>query len=277
MTVELVRFRQSLAKTLLGKSPAHVAWELTEERRKATSKMNRGTLIDQLVFGQTNYHTVTAPYASGPRKGQPAEDWTSKAAKDERAAAEERGQLPVLQHELDNAREVAGGIRAALMAEDIDLSTCVVQHTIQWDGPGGVKCEGTPDLYFVHRDEEGAPICVDTIDLKTGDNANPEWLDGHVHAMGWDIQAAAYQEAVHSLFPEANQRGQHWLLVAECEGPRCITFEPLSSAYMDIGYSRWTKACLTWKQCIETGVWPEYPKRPISPSRSVMFKEGLTQ
>lgn len=268
------RFRQSHAKTLLRKSPAHLLHELTEERRKPTNAMRRGTLIDQLVFGQRNYHTVSATYASGPRKGEQVTDWTGGDARAQRKDAEERGQIAVLEHEIDAAREIAGGIRAVLLREDIELADCLVQTELEWDGPHGVACRGTPDLYYVHRDGDGNLICIDTIDLKIGENADPEWLDNHVYAMGWHIQGAAYQEAVHAQAAAHGhvRRGTHWLLVAEVDGPRCITFQPLSEAYMDLGREDWSRACAIWQQCVHTGVWPEYEPRPIHPSNSVMWK-----
>lgn len=269
------RLHQSTVKDLL-KCPAIAKHRLDVERKKPTKSMERGTLVDQLVFGGANFHTVSARLKSGPNKGELATTWQCAEAREAATAARARGQVPVFEHELEAAQQVAGAVRARLLAEGIELERCVKQDTVQWTSRLGVECEGTPDLVYLVWNHASVIRWV-CIDLKVGENADPEHLDDHIYNMGWDIQAAAYYEALSSLYPEAEGRGEHWVLASDANAPNPITFEPLSPAYMAVGQARWERGQQVWIKCHETGEWPEYPRRSLTPSRRVYFKEGIAQ
>lgn len=269
----LPRLHQSMVKDLL-KCPAIAKHRMDVERKKATKSMERGSLVDQLVFGGANFHTVTARLKSGKKKGELATTWQATEAQEQAKEARARGQVPVFEHELETAQQVAGAVRARLLGEGIELERCVKQDTILWASRLGVACEGTPDLVYLVPSARGGVLRWVVIDLKVGENADPEYLDDHIYNMGWDIQAAAYYEALSSLYPEAEGRGEHWILASDANPPQCITFEPLSPAYMAIGQARWERGQQVWIKCHETGEWPEYAKRPLSPTKRVYFKEG---
>jgi hypothetical protein len=274
--MSIPRLHQSIVKDLL-KCPAIARHRLETERKKATKAMERGTLVDQLVFGGANFHTVSARLKSGPKKGELATNWQCAEAQEQAKEARARGQVPVFEHELEAAQQVAGAVRARLLEEGIELGQCIKQDTVQWTSRLGVECEGTPDLAYLVREGLKAHSYVHkviTIDLKVGENADPEYLDDHIYNMGWDIQGAAYQEAMAFLYPEAEGRGAHWVLASDANPPNCITFAPLSPAYLAIGQARWERGQHLWVACQATGVWPEYVNRPLSPSKRVYFKEG---
>lgn len=274
--MSIPRLHQSTVKDLL-KCPAIAKHRLDVERKKPTKSMERGTLVDQLVFGGASFHTVSARLKSGPKKGELATTWQCAEAQEQAKEARARGQVPVFEHELEAAQQTAGAVRARLLEEGIDLGTCKKQVTVQWTSRLGVECEGTPDLvYLVMEGLRGREFVakIITIDLKVGENADPEYLDDHIYNMGWDIQAAAYLEALCALFPSAEGRAEHWVLASDANPPNCITFAPLSAAYLGIGQERWERGQKVWLQCHETGVWPEYTNRPLSPTKRVYFKEG---
>ena len=267
MSSAIPRLHQSIAKTLVYECPAVAKAQYDAEVRKPSRAMEKGTLVDQLVFGGANFHVIDARYKSGPRKGEPVTDMAGGDAPAQAAEARSKGMVPVLPDDLEKARALAGNIKSRLMMEGIDLEKCHKQETIQWTSAEGVECEGTPDL----------SIGKTTIDLKCGHTANPDKLEQHLYDMGWHIQAAAYQEAVSLHYhPDAPGQGRHYLVCAETKsGADCITIAPLSPAYIELGMKAWRRAQFIWMKCWETNEWPEYTTRPLQPTRNAMFREGM--
>lgn len=255
--MQIPRLHQSTAKILLEECPAKAAGYTRVQSRG----MIQGTVVDQLLFGGDSY--VELAY----------DDYRTKKSQQDRDVAVANGKSPILSKDMARARETVERIQRRLVTEGLDMRgrNARTQTYLEWTSRFGTECAGTPDVFMVDQ------TSVDTLDLKVGENADPCYLDDHVFSMGWDIQAAAYQEAVHTLNPEAEGRGQHWILCAESKPPYCITLAPLSPAYMAIGLQRWEAAQRIWRRCHETGVWPEYESREIVPSRRVMYKMGQIQ
>lgn len=246
------RLRQSMAKVLVQECPAIAKAVYDGEQRAPSRAMEKGTLVDQLVFGGSNFHVIDA------------DSYRTKKAQEERDTARENGMVPVLADEFEPARKLAGNIKSRLLMEGIDLGACEKQKTLQWTSAEGVECEGTPDLF----------IGANTVDLKCGHTANPDKLEQHLYEMGWHIQGAAYQEAVRS---DSGPGGRHYLVCAETKsGADCITIAPLSPAYIELGMRAWRRAQHIWVQCWTTNEWPEYTARPLQPTKNAMFREGLS-
>lgn len=259
MTGEAPRLRQSIAKLLLTECPLIALQALEGERRHGNKAMRRGTLVDQLVFGGAQYEVVSEVYKSGPRKGQEATDWTGTAAREKRDAIEARGYVPCLPAELEAAQELAGRIKAELLLAGLDLGKCTIQETMQWQTPLGVAAEGTYDAAFAI---EGGNL-IHTIDLKVGEDANPEKLDNQVDAMMWDMQGAVYQEA---LTVTRGSFGSHWICRVDAN-TKIVGLYPLDEGYMHLGLKKWEAAQAIWRRCVEKNEWPQYARRPIRPSK----------
>jgi PDDEXK-like domain of unknown function (DUF3799) len=253
---------QSMAKVLVSQCPAIAKAQLDAGGKAPTRAMERGSLVDQLVFGGANFHVIDA------------DSYRTKAAQQQRDAAREQGMVPVLAHEYEPAREMAGIIKSRLMCEGIELDKCAKQRTLTWTTRLGNPAEGTPDL-FLQPCDDGRRVV--TVDLKVGASADPDKLDFQIYDMGWDIQAYAYQEAVYKNYSDALEcPGTHFLVVAEMDsGANCVTVAPLDTAYMDIGRHRWERAQAIWRHCWEFNYWPEYQSRPLTPPKSVLYKEGI--
>jgi hypothetical protein len=236
-----MRLRQSIAKVLVKQSPADALRQIEQENRRPTRAMQRGSLIDQLVFGQANYQVCDARYKSGPRKGELCVDWTASAAAEQREEILSRGQLPVLESELSGATARAGRIRAELLTRGFDIASAVRQQTVEWTTRLGVAAEGTPDVVFHNGD---------TLDLKDSDIAHPRALAMQIHKMEWDLQRAAYQET-------AGSRGKHWICVSN-PATLNVLIAPLDEVYLEIGKRDWEAAQKIWQECLASGHWPEH-------------------
>lgn len=243
------RLHQSIAKVLVTQCPAVARYQLDHpEEKKPSREMDLGSLVDQMVFGGAGWHTIDA------------DSYRTKKAQQERNAAYERGQVPVLAKNVEDAQRLAGRIRSRLMEEGIDLNDCRKQQRMEWVSQLGVLCAGTPDLAILHPSEWV------TVDLKVGSRTEPVYLGNHVVDQGWHIQAAAYQEAGHELYPRTERRGRHFVLAAETGGAQMVQLHPLSEMMMDMGRHAWVRAQRIWLDCQRKNEWPEYQSRELMPS-----------
>jgi hypothetical protein len=208
---------------------------------------------------------VRETYKSGPRKGQEATDWQGSAAQAKRADIEARGYVPCLPSELESASELAGRVRAELIVAGLDLSACKLQETMQWTTPLGVEAEGTPDAIILVQDRAGF---AHTLDLKVGDDANPEKLDSQVDAMYWDMQGSVYQEALNVT---GGTTGTHWLCRVDAS-TKIVGLYPLSESYLMLGRHKWEAAQRIWVACRATNEWPQYERRAIMPSKRAIAR-----
>jgi len=278
-------FRQSLAKVLLQECPALVKKQLDNAREKTTAAMTGGGLLDALVMGHHHkYEVVQAFYKSGPRKGEPCIDWQGAEARKEKERIQATGKLPVLQNELDELDEAAAAIKRRLgelyeqEAEGHGYKV-MFQPQMRWTSALGVACRGEPDI--VIRVSHPAVTRLATVDIKHSAALAREKLHRQVFAMGWDIQGAAYREAVVAeelRLSEGSgkpvQHVAHYLLLTNSmeEGlpPCCV---PLSTTYLAVGLRRWEKAQRVWQSCLDTGNWTGYSESPIEPSHFVVRTE----
>lgn len=265
-----MRFRQSYAKVLLERNPAVLRKRLDSER-KQTKAMAAGSLVDFVLFRQSNrYEVVDARYKTGARQGMPAEDWQCGEAREQAEEIRARGLLPVLECELDAAEEAAAPVRRKL--EDLAKGGMLLeQPKMQWSSELGIECEGTPDAVLLHHADGFTYVTV--VDVKRTDQRLDK-LARQVFAMGWDVQAAAYREG--ALYCERESRAKggdadvlyrgHILLAVDPDGESPPVARWLEETYLEIGRRRWEKAQVTWKSCLDNDEWPGYPEdRRIAP------------
>jgi hypothetical protein len=276
-TVADLRFRQSMAKVLLSESPAHLKHKL-DHGWKATRAMDAGSLFDYVVFDDDQkYEIVDARYESGERAGQVCDDWTGKQAGLAGKAARARGLLPVLPCELEAVAPQAAVARRRFR-ELAGSSIVYAQQTVLWASALDLECEGTPDWILV----DPVTGITRTVDLKKTASVKREWFARQVHAMGWDVQAAAYKEAALSFArdeleavdsPAEPVYGGHTILACEAGGIGMVRAYPLDAAYLEVGRIRWERAQRIWSECVAKDEWPGYSEEPIGPSLYVTRTE----
>lgn len=252
-------FRQSMAKTLIDSCPAVLKHELDNGRASPTRKMSNGTVVHQIVFGCRQFQEIDAP------------DYRTKAARESKEAILARGWTPVLSPDLKPLESQANrikeylrlelGIEPKARAEELKLTW---EHMAQLGADQGpaypLRCEGTPD--HVSWDERGDAVIVD---LKVGELASPEDWETKVETMCYDVQSAAYVEAVRANYGESKGGQTRYLIVATDPDLEMINHYELGEAFLLGGSRRWRKACRTYATCLATGTWPGYENRTLSP------------
>lgn len=249
------RLRQSTAKRLLQCSPAQVYGELVTGEHGSdapSNEMDKGSLLDALVFGGRAIHVVEA------------DDWRTKAAREARVAARVAGHIPALERDLEPLRSMAEACKRAISGLGIEMGAGLAdaQKRLEWYSSLDVACSGTPDL-----------VCHKTrtiLDLKCTASCNPEWLVRQIDNQHWDLQAAAYSEAVVWPLEESTEPYAYVLLAAERDGLRQVVAHDLDTLYVDVGRKKWLQAQQIWQECWASATWPGYQRTVLSPPRYVV-------
>lgn len=221
----------SIARVLLDQSAAHAYARhprLGGQPSAPTGAMERGTLIHALILGGAPVVAVNA------------ENWRTKAAREARDEARAAGSIPILAHELADLTAAADAIRGQLPPW---VEGAHHEVTAVWD-IDGVLCRGRVDVLDAHR----------ILDLKTTRDASPEAMARAVIRYGYDVQAAAYSEAIREL--TAARHVEYTIAAVELEPPYAVGLYTLDGELRERGEHRWMIAQARWAGCIATGEWP---------------------
>jgi hypothetical protein len=292
------RLSRSLAVTLLSRSPLH-AWHQHPRlggglAETPTRSLEGGSLIHALLLGEGPQIAVAMiPAKDGrgkPRKASPAyeledalrasltgaklipaSDWKTDDAQRFRAAARERGSLPVLAHDLAEAEEAVAQIRTRLEAVGVPLAACEPEVTILWSN--GVACKTRPDLVEMMVSPAGLPAVA--YDLKVVEEINEAAFEATIDRYGLDMQHAAAVEGLAAVYPELSGRIDLLFVVVEKKPPYDVMVKGLSKPWQSLGESRWNRAKKLWKECLESNRWPGVGLRPPAELRPYLLEREM--
>jgi len=243
----------TIANLILDRSPAHaklahprlgVGYLDTEEE---TPNMARGTLLHRLLLGR-----------GADIVAVDARDWRTNKAKEDRAAAEANGQIPVLGHKLKEAELASEVIRAHLGEFGIELEPKNSEIVAVWEDKTSegrpVLCRGLLDNF------DGTTI----YDPKFTDDASPETIQKQIVRMGYAVQAAAYTRGAERLMPDMAGRIRFVFLFCEPTAPYAVTPVELSGEFKEYGERRWLRALETWERCLREKRWPLYTEHVMT-------------
>ena len=233
----------SIAKKLIIDCPLR-AWKahpkLGNKPDDPTDAMDFGTVVHSKLSGVATSICVIE-----------ADDFRTKAAQQKRDEARANFQVPILARKIPHAEYAADAIRRCCgLSDPIFPLNGKWEQVIVWESHG-VLCRAMLD----HLGDGYI------FDLKVTSNANPSdgHLAGHIHDMGYDIQSAAYIEAVESVRPELVGRvGFYFGFVEPTEDHLCSLVK-LDEAMLELGRMRWRRAKRIWNECLSTNHWPGYP------------------
>lgn len=238
---------QSLAKTLLDRSPAHarIAHPRLAPRGGAAeqeTKFDLGQAVHALLLGEPD--TIVAV---------DADDWRTKAAKERRAEALAAGLIPMLAPQVAVARAIAVAFREQIAAHEelagvFNGAEC--ERSILWR-QGDVWLRGRPDL--INRERRLI------VDIKTtSGTANPShWSHRQLYDIGADLQSAWYTAGLSAVV------GGDWgfrFCVIETEPPHAMAVLALGPEAADLARRKMAVAVKLWGECLASGLWPAYPR-----------------
>jgi hypothetical protein len=230
----------SVAHTLVHQSPAH-AWAKHPKggnvRSERTPSTDNGNLIDALLLGGMS-NVAELPF----------ENFRTKAAQEARDEAIANHRTPVLAKDMGEARDACVAITWNLRRGGVILDG-LNQQTVVWDNLGA-KCRGRLD----HWKPEIATI----YDLKTTRSAHPKAVANHMLTYGYDVQAAAYTQAIESIIPSMAGRVRFVFLFVETVKPFATLIAHPAGTMRELGARKWQRACEMWVKCLARKEFPCY-------------------
>jgi hypothetical protein len=172
-----------------------------------------------------------------------APDWRTKAAKEQRDAAQAAGCFAVLAHQHTAIVEMVKAAREFIQTTELAgiLETGTAEQTILWQ-EGPTYCRARPDLMSAD-----GHICLD---YKSTASANPEDFIRQIGRMQYDLQAEFYLRPM----PDAT----FVFLAQEIEAPYACSLVSLANSYREVGQAKVKRALMLWERCMATNTWPAY-------------------
>lgn len=238
----------SIAKILVNQSPMH-AWFASprlnpHHRPEESEDFDRGSAAHSLLL-EGDDRMVECEF----------KDWRTNAAKDARDEARAAGKLPMLSKHVGAVRKMVEIAKKYLCESELELriEDCFAERTVIWQA-GGIWKRARFDLQVRER-----PILLD---YKSTETADPFSFSRQIIAMGYDVQAAHYTEAYETMHapPEAPPVS-FVFLVQERSEPFACSLVGVDPMMLDLGQQKCEFASKLWKQCLDSGKWPGYPKQ----------------
>ena len=238
----------SIVKLLVNATPAH-AWHahprLNPEWKPdgGSRRTAVGSACHALLLGQeSELHEVTA------------DNYKTKAAREERDEATASGLTPILSADLAKAETIVAAARSQLPRQGLDIladgagdaEVIVVKKGL--DGWVRIKADWwSSDRYTV-------------VDYKTiAGLASPDAFAKRAAQMDYDIQDAFYQDVIAATFPHLAGRTRFVFVVQEIEPPYMLSACEIAEADRTVAMRKVQSAAATWCGCMDSGKWPGYP------------------
>lgn len=234
-------------RRLLTATPAHFRaahprlspWPIEDH---ATKEQDLGNVVHQLLLGRGKEIAVYE-----------FDDWKTKKAQKQRAAARAEGQVPILQKLYGQALTIADAAQDQLRNRFGQWPFGFSEQTVIWQrrtsSGGKVWCRSLDD----HMSQE---IIVD---LKTtGRSLADSDLAASIGGDGYDIQAAFYLDGLGSVFPEMRGRQRFIFAYVEVEPPYAVRFAELPNAWLNLAAQRIDRAVDLFERCTLANDWPSW-------------------
>lgn len=255
----------SLSRTcievLVNKSPKHAhafhprLGALREEKAESEN-MLVGTVVDELLLGGVR-NIAISPY-DDYRKGE-AREW--------RDAAYARGAIPIKEPLYAKCNAIVDSFKAQMTRENFpdlaeDFPQTNFQHVLIWQ-ENGVWNRAMLDTY-------GEKYIWD---LKTtkADATPAEWSRQHLFGDALELQAGYYSRGFKAVTGESRK-----FLFAVIEQLAPFDCYPMGVDDVDIlrAQEQIEYAQRTWRQCLDSGVWPGYASRVVHASSPAYVQTG---
>lgn len=232
-----------IIKTLLGKSPYH-AWlrhpRLNPDyKRENDSDFDLGTAAHSMFLEGVDCCVVVD-----------AEDWRTKAAKEQRDAAWAIGRTPLLRKHHMAAQDMVSEARDFIDRTELRgvMRVGKPEQSMFWqDETTGVWCKGRADWLTMDHSL--------ILDYKTSTLAPARWIKGMAD-MAYDTQSEFYSGGLQTL---GTRKPAFFFLVQEAAAPYQCYLVSAAASMVELAQMRLRRVTRLWAECLKTGNFPSYP------------------
>lgn len=181
-----------------------------------------------------------------------ADNWMTKAAKQQRDDARAEGKTPLLSKELRQCQAMAAALEAHPLAWNLlDPEHGMAEQSLFWrDERTGTWRRARLD--WMYDPGDGRLIIVD---YKTADSAHPDKFAKAAADYGYDMQDAWYADGATAVL---GVDVAFWFIVQEKTPPYLVSVIELIPDAVRRGRNRNNRAIDTYQACARTGEWPGY-------------------
>ncbi len=238
----------SIAHTLLTETPAHARMNhprlSPQQEREESSRLELGTIAHGLLLEGDDSRVQVIE----------ADDWKTKAAREQRDEARILGLLPILSKDYAIVRDMVDAAKDAIANSEIadDFETAIPEQTLLWN---------EADIWLRCRPDKATPDWRIVFDYKTcAGTAHPAvWAKSSMVRYGYDIQAAMNLRGVKAL--NLAKKTTFIFLVQEIEPPYVLSIVSLAPSWITLATDKLRVAMSIWRGCIRKNEWPGYPSR----------------
>ena len=235
-------------KTLATRTPAHYQWD--QQHPKHSDAFTLGTAAHSLILEDdtTGFHVVDA------------DNWLTKAAKEQKAEALAAGKQPLLTKEAAQVFAMQDAIMAHPVAK-VMFTGHKAEQSVFWDENGlPLKCR--PDAWNPGQ----------LVDLKTTINADPREFGKIAHNYGYHQSAAHYIDGVKAV---TGEELLFTFVLIEKQAPYLVSVVQLDWEAIELGRALNDRAKRIYQECAATNHWPGYP--PTDPIELPTFAVYQTE
>jgi hypothetical protein len=250
-------FGPALASTTLSSTGAR---ELLKPGGPARFRhaIDNGTLEVRREFDLGHaVHTLVLGSGPWPERVS-AEEWRTKAVKEEVAAIRAEGKIPLRPSDCDAAWAMAAAVKGHPLAKkllgDDRTGGGWAERTLLWVDNDGVRCRAKVD--WLRRDG--------MVDLKTTQDASADALSKSAHNYGYAIQAAFYVRGFLAVDGPFGPDPFFVHIAVEKTPPYLVHVNQLTERALAWGDRQVSQALEIFRDCTAAGHWPGYPLDEIT-------------
>lgn len=243
--LDIKAFSSGLAHRILSQSPLH-AWTDSpwnpSRARDDSDAADIGTYAHAMLLEGEHSNLAIVE----------ADDWRTKAAKEQRDAARAEGKLPILARKIGEvekmvsvAKSFIGGCEIATIFDD-----GAAEQTIVFED-NGLLCKARPDWL---NKERSIGLSYKTT---PGSAAPDSWI--RTQLPGYDMGIVFYERAINAAL--GIEDAAVITLVQEQKAPWSCCLIGLSPAWSALAKGKLNTAIATWAECLNADKFPGYPPR----------------
>lgn len=180
-----------------------------------------------------------------------ADDWRTKAAKEQAESARAEGKVPLLRAEFDRALAMANALQNNPGAAALFKSGVAERAMYATDKETGVQLRGKADWMTKATGQ------LRIVDYKTAASADPDTFERASTKYKYYLQAVWYRELAVALGLSDNP--DFVLIAQEKQPPYLSSVMRFDDLALSEGRLLKRRALETYARCLQTGEWPGYP------------------
>ena len=232
----------------LMRSPAHFRSYL-ETPPSPTSAMQIGSAFHAFLLEPEKFEQE---FAVAPKFDRRTKD--GKAAS-EAWEAENAGKTALSADQMAAIEQMAASVRAHAGAAMM-LGRGLAEMSGFWiDQETGIECKVRPDWLVTMEVSGSYDLVTSIVDVKTCTDASLDGFSRSIANLGYDLQAAFYQDGVKAL---TGRKVPFYFLAVEKDPPYAVAVYQASEEMIEVGRSKYRAALELLKWCRDNDRWPAY-------------------